>query len=392
MLIAVGDIKTDVVYVMQDRLLPLTSNIFSVQGMPKLTPSLNRFIQRYIHSSLDSPARCQNIPLSRFVGEAIYGAFSTAVFGNAFPLSTYDDFHNLDTHFLHLLSRLPFTATATKRSRHNLLQEIGKYIDRAEVEGIADSYPESAVEILSALQDLRFSPRERNGLFLAFMWGMNGMAIRASFWLFAYLLNDRDAFLRVRDEIDAAMATEFSDPTSLLDASPQKLEGPAFALLNSAVKEALRLSALGQSVRQVDGDMEITLGSGQSFPLRRGEFVMANVRALHFDANVFDDPLKFRVDRFMDDEREKVRKGPNAPFWPWGSGTHICKGRFMAVYAMKMMVILCMRSLDITAVTSSGQPRSSPVVPQMPDYMSLWQLRTKEPISVQIRARSLVKQ
>ena len=100
----------------------------------------------------------------------------------------------------------------------------------------------------------------------------------------------------------------------LHDAEPTALGTPAFALLDSALKEAARLHSVPSSYRTASADMEFPAGEGapgmggrKTFWVRKGDTLAANVVGLHWDDRWFEDPGKFRIDRFLDTEVDRTR-------------------------------------------------------------------------------------
>ncbi|KAI0339044.1 cytochrome P450 [Trametopsis cervina] len=378
---AVAKVGADVSHYLPDRLLPLTTEIFSVTDLHHILPALNRTLNQYVENIKSAAYNPQYLPLATFVGDGLYSAVSTGVFGAQFPVSTFKDFEEIDMNFANLMTQLPFLSTNAKRSRERMLACIGAYIDEAGPSGGAGTLPDPATKILNILTDLRLPTTDRNGMLMLFMWGLHSSTIRASFWLFAYLMNNPDALARLRTEIDSAVA-DAGGIDALLDAPHGKLDGPQFALLTSAVKEAIRASSIISPVREVCEDMVVTLSTGETFPIRKGESLTANIPLLHIGPGGYDDPLEFRLDRFSNKEERT-----NTLYIPWGSGEHICKGRWLAQHAIKMFVVLVLRSLELSPASSSGTPISAPFLTQKLNYMHRWQMRPHKPLSVCVRTR-----
>jgi cytochrome P450 len=108
----------------------------------------------------------------------------------------------------------------------------------------------------------------------------------------------------------------------------------------------LRLVGVAASVRTLTAD---TIISGRV--LRRGRRVIIPYRQLHFDTGVFGtDVAEFRPGRRLD--KDGTRLGPLASrtdhFRPFGGGSTICPGRFIAKRTVTTFVALVLRRFDIT--------------------------------------------
>ncbi|KAI0086199.1 cytochrome P450 [Irpex rosettiformis] len=366
-----------------DILLPMSGDLLSMTGLVHIIPALNRSLHNYVERIKLSANSRSNFLLSTFVGEAIYGAVSVGVFGDNYPLSTFFDFESIDANFTNLLSGIPFLSRSSKSSRSRILAKVGEYIDdalRMAPRVTSMQLPDPAQKLLAILSDPDLSKKDRDGLLVMYIWGLHSSNVRTAFWLFAYLLNDPATLRLVRDEIDQTLSRDFPDFDSLLNAPPGVLDGPGFAYLTSAVKETLRMSSVITPVREVVEDTFITLSTGETMPLRKGEFITANLPMYHYSES--DSPCNFRADRYLVGEKS----GKKVPYMPWGSGEHVCKGRFLAIHTLKMFTIMVLRSLDLSAVTKTGQPLTSPYLRGYETtFMQRWQMRTHTGLSLYIR-------
>ncbi|KAG6326947.1 hypothetical protein ID866_12142 [Astraeus odoratus] len=138
-----------------------------------------------------------------------------------------------------------------------------------------------------------------------------------------FLLNHPAAFSAVQDEVDKALKDDFGDlQTFLTNVNPKVLERPSFKLLISALLEAMRLIAVFAALRIAEHDLELK-DSETTIPVRKGEYVMGNIRAIHMNANTYHNCNEF------------------------------CKGRYLAVYEMKLSAIFYPYLFDITPTTEA---------------------------------------
>jgi len=124
--------------------------------------------------------------------------------------------------------------------------------------------------------------------------------------------------------------------------------------------------------------------------LEKGNLVLADVRGFHFDEGQYEDPTKFRVDRFMSKKDEGTNpehaNRPQVPVRPFGGGFHICKGRHFAVYEMKVLLILCVHLLDFTATHPDGSVLEGRP-PSMDLRSQVGTVRPTHDVHLQIRKR-----
>lgn len=325
--LGIADVGVDMSHYLPDRLLPLTSEIFSQAQLCHIAPALNRVLKTYVDNMETAAYNPQYIPLTQFVGESLYAAVSVSVFGKSFPVSTFPDFELVDLHFSDLLTRLPFLGRSAKLARARMVKATGEYIEAAGPSHGAGVLPEPSARLLSILCDLGLEKKDRDGMLFLFMWGLHSSQIRVAFWLFTYLLNDPPALARLRESIDDALTQNYQgDINALVDAPAGSLDAPEFALLTSAVKEAIRASFAIAPMREVCEDTVVTLSTGETFPLRKGEHVAPNISMVHNEADSFEAPGVFILERFTPEyakereAREGLKKGT---YLPWGGGEHI---------------------------------------------------------------------
>lgn len=324
----VGSVGIDISHYLPDRLLPLTGETFSPTQLCSIAPALNHAFKDYIGKVETAAYNPKYTSLNQFVGECLYTATCIGVFGKSFPVSTYSDFEMVDAHFFDLLTRLPFISIPAKRARDRMGAAAGAYIEAAGPSHGSGVLPEPTSRLLSTLCDLGFEKKDRDHMFFMFMWGLHSSQIRTAFWLFTYLLNDPPTLERLRNSIDDAITNNFQgDIDALINAPPNSLDAPEFALLTSAVKEALRISTSIAPVREVCEDTVITLSTGETYALKKGEFVAPAIALVHNEDGSFDDAGMFVLERFTREyAKEKEAKENTAKkgtYLPWGSGEHI---------------------------------------------------------------------
>ena len=143
-------------------------------------------------------------------------------------------------------------------------------------------------------------------------------------WTFDALFRTPHALARLRDELD----------------------GGDGAYLAAVVDEALRVRPvipevgrrLGEAV-EVDGHR-----------LEEGTDVLCSVHLMHRRADLFEDPLAFRPERFLED-------GPSTYTWiPFGGGTRRCLGAAFAQLEMRTVLRTVLAEVDLEPATDRAEP------------------------------------
>jgi cytochrome P450 len=146
-------------------------------------------------------------------------------------------------------------------------------------------------------------------------------------WTFDALFRTPHALARLRDELD----------------------GGDGAYLAAVVDEALRVRPvipevgrrLGEAV-EVDGHR-----------LEEGTDVLCSVHLMHRRADLFEDPLAFRPERFLEDGAG----GPSTYTWiPFGGGTRRCLGAAFAQLEMRTVLRTVLTEVDLRPATDRAEP------------------------------------
>ncbi|KIK78467.1 hypothetical protein PAXRUDRAFT_834543 [Paxillus rubicundulus Ve08.2h10] len=367
--------------IMIHKLFPLVDKLLSRRSLGQITQPFGRVLFSQIKKLTQT--HIQAVSLVQLVQEPLYVATNAALFGSSFPLDTYKDFRALDKSVPYRFSRLPFWYWPSSCARERVLAQIGDYLRRGEVTDCDDRFAYGFMEAFKA-NDIQVLDGSR--LVLTFLWGLHSNTMSTSFWLFAFLLADTDALEQVRAEIDKAVEGKegkFTDLDMLLAADPDELDDPCFVTLTSAIMETMRLTALHAAVRVAVCDFDLKQGDG-SIPIKKGEYVWGNVRAAHMDENIYPYAHKFMVDRFAGRLYRKGRlQTDGQPFLSLGGGKHICKGRWLAIYEIKVVAIILLRLFDI-----SSSPEKSPAcsLPRVSEH-SIGVIHTEDDILVQLRPR-----
>ncbi|KAG6330182.1 hypothetical protein ID866_8908 [Astraeus odoratus] len=276
---------------------------------------------------------------------------------------------------------MPFWFWPCMRARQRLKDHIARYLNTP----VSDEDVHIGADLARLHREQKTPLDQAVGSLLALKWGMFTNTFGIVFWLFAHLLNNPAALSAVRAEIDAAIDKEFGDfPAFLADASPKSLDRPCFQLLTSAIVETMRLGGLISIMHTAEQDCHLRNGE-QMIPLQKGEFVLADVRGVHVDDSVYPDGYKFLYDRFAHCEHHPgILPTQGKPWFAFGFGRNVCKGRWLAMYQIKVLAIIYLHLFDFIPVAN---PRTSIWQLPRPRRLCLNSLRPEKDIIVHLRSR-----
>jgi cytochrome P450 len=113
------------------------------------------------------------------------------------------------------------------------------------------------------------------------------------------------------------------------------------AYLGAVVQESLRVRPVVPEVGRVLGEPVEACGHH----LEAGTPVLASVQLIHRRADLYPEPLAFRPERFMDDER--TRSARTFEWIPFGGGTRRCIGAAFAELEMRVVIRTILERADL---------------------------------------------
>jgi oxysterol 7-alpha-hydroxylase len=143
-----------------------------------------------------------------------------------------------------------------------------------------------------------------------------------------------------------AAATPFIHPSSI---SSDLASVPHFDLsalvknpfISSTWLEALRLGTMSAAARVVTQDTVL-----EGYSLRQGSVVLMPVQLMHFSEEFLPEAEKFRPERWLDAEEERLKQ-QRTMMRPFGGGTSLCSGRFVAEMEIIGVVSVLLEMLDV---------------------------------------------
>ncbi|KAI3807148.1 hypothetical protein L1987_23072 [Smallanthus sonchifolius] len=187
-------------------------------------------------------------------------------------------------------------------------------------------------------------------------------------WVMALLLNHPDVLKKVQTEIDTVIGNN-----RLVDES----DIPSLPYLRCIINETLRLYPAGPLLVPHESSSDCVVG-GYNIP--RGTMLIVNQWAIHHDPKVWNEPEKFKPERF--EGLEGTRDG--FKLLPFGSGRRSCPGEGLAVRMIGMTlgsIIQCFdwermseQMVDMTEGHGLTMPKAVPLVAKCkprPEMMNL---------------------
>ena len=153
---------------------------------------------------------------------------------------------------------------------------------------------------------------------------------------------------RVKDEMMDIMGSSPADDKKVV--IPDESQLSRLVYLHACVKETLRLHPPAPLLlpRCAIDECEIT---GYTVP--KGSTVMVNAWAIGRDPRIWEDPLRFLPERFVDCSVDY--KGTDFQFLPFGGGVRTCPGISMAVRVIQLVVATMVVNFD-WLVPGGSQP------------------------------------
>ncbi|KAK7691579.1 hypothetical protein QCA50_004978 [Cerrena zonata] len=328
-----------------DKLAVSVMRIFSPRTIPIISPVLIEQFRTNFRNFASLSDGHSRVMLTHFVGQTMYSSVCMALWGPRFPTETFSEFYLIDSNLLRLLSPMLLPPRKSVHARETIKTLLGEYMA-----GLGQDEEEyGGMEVPIAIHDLEIPAPVKEGLFLGLMFGLHSNTFRTTTWLMQYLLCDKQLWARLREEVDTAINKHFGSLQKLISAPPHLFGETFFPLLDSALKETMRLSIVAVILRRATVDCDILINEHKSVHIKEGEYVYTHRDRINMSDEYFENAKTFRADRFMNYTEEQPQ-----PMSTFGGGAHICKGREFAIYEMKIFAILCLRLLDFEAERPDG--------------------------------------
>ncbi|XP_052387454.1 cytochrome P450 7B1-like isoform X1 [Carassius gibelio] len=251
-----------------------------------------------------------------------------------------EDFEKFDGIFPLLMARVPIALLGkTKEIREKLIRFF--YPQRMEEWRAPCKFIQKRMELFQQYDMLQ--DRDKAAHHFAMMWAAVGNTIPAAFWCLYHLISCPEALEAVRAEIISVVGEKNMKLIFEEDITITRQQLEQMVNLESSINESLRLSSVSMNIRVVQEDFCLRLGDQHSINLRKDDIVALYPESTHLDPEIYDQPQRFRFDRFVEDGKEKTdfyKCGQKVRYYlmPFGSGATQCPGRFFAMNELKQFV------------------------------------------------------
>ncbi|XP_063330214.1 prostacyclin synthase-like [Pelmatolapia mariae] len=196
----------------------------------------------------------------------------------------------------------------------------------------------------------------QNRAILMQLWATQGNVGPAAFWLLGYLLTNPEALMAVKREFSQNTQMETTTGTPLMDS---QVNTPVF---DSALEEALRLTAAPFITREVVREKTLCMADGRRYLLRKGDRVcLFPYVSPQMDPEIYHEPQKYKYDRFLREDgsvkKDFYKGGKRLKYYtmPWGAGTNGCVGKQFAINTIRQFVYMVLTNYDLELCDPNAQ-------------------------------------
>ena len=167
-------------------------------------------------------------------------------------------------------------------------------------------------------------------------------------WTFYELMRHPDVFQKVKEEALNVMKDGRLGPEGLKDLHFTK----------AVINESMRLHPPAYLISRECTEDDVIDG----YPVKKGEVVLFSVLGLHTNPKLWDEPLRFKPERFLENS-EATRKY----FHPFGAGPRMCIGNHFAMMEITIVLAKMVAHFDFKLVQGQ-QIEAQPLVTLKPKY------------------------
>ena len=174
-------------------------------------------------------------------------------------------------------------------------------------------------------------------------------------WTLCHVFSNATLLNDLRQRIEALVFPQ-GKPTTPTTVSVDILRiTEGMPLLESLVREVLRLESNSASARFILKDIVIEDSAGASYLLKKDSFLGMPSAPVHNDEAVWGPTARtFDPTRFLP-ERQKERKMPPSAWRTFGGGNALCPGRHLALREIMTVLVMMALRCDIEPCEEKGQ-------------------------------------
>ncbi|XP_062337885.1 cytochrome P450 7A1 [Osmerus eperlanus] len=264
----------------------------------------------------------------------------------ALVLNALENFKEFDKIFPALVAGLPIHVFQSGYSAREKLAKTMLAENLSRRENLSDLISMRILlnDALSTFNDL-----SKARTHVALLWASQANTLPATFWSLLYMIRSPAAMEAASKEVQNILegSGQKPDPNNpTLTLSREQLD--SMPVLDSIIKEAMRLSSASLNVRVAKEDFLLQLDNQESYHIRKDDVIALYPPMVHFDPEIYEDPQEYKYDRYLDESgQEKTtfyRSGRKLRYFymPFGSGVTKCPGRFFAVHEIKQFLALAL--------------------------------------------------
>lgn len=295
----------------------------------------------------------ENVPsdqtdgLRKFVSKTNFAAMFYTIFGRSDnsefePVTVYQCFDVFHKYFNYLWLGMPIMLFPKATKALQVLCKQPKSDEILAREDLSD-YIRYSTEFMKSHGQSEQDIMGHNLVYLH----VNYNTFRLSFWCMYFLLADQKAYETLYNEVMATINKKRDmrneDETGPIVFNYQEIE--KLPVLDSIVQETLRMCSGVFMVRYVTDDCDFKLDNGKVYTIRKGDRVAIYPPAIHKDPEIFEDPLVYKFDRFIDAKFYKNNKQLKNPVLTFGT---LCPGKRYALLQAKWYIFSQMNTFKMS--------------------------------------------
>ncbi|XP_062377161.1 cytochrome P450 7A1 isoform X2 [Sardina pilchardus] len=239
---------------------------------------------------------------------------------------------------------------------------------------------------MDAFDSMQLDERGKARTHVCMLWASQANTLPTAFWSLYHMLSSPEALREARAEVDRVLEQP-GDPDQPISISREQLD--SMVVLGSIIEEALRLSSASIMIRVANEDSTITLDSGDTAAIRKGDYIALYPQLIHMDPEIYPNPTEFQFDRFLDNAGQRrslfYKNGRRLKHFlvPFGSGVSECPGRFFAVCEIKIFLALVLWHYDLelghsnTPLTTDCTRAGLGILPPTQDVLLRYRVRPR---------------